>query len=322
MKVLLLGGNGFGRVHATSYRNLGLDFSVFSRSPDVLEEYRKKYGVKETFNDINEALNSQYDAVDIVLPHGLHYKYSILAMEKGKHVLIEKPIASSVDEARKMISEAGKRKVKFMVAEQYFFDAGLRKTLDIISKKSIGKIHTIIVRDQRHFARTGVWRNQESLMGGGALIDGGVHYIEALLDLGGPYEEIHSYTYRGGSTIQGEDNTAALFSFRSGAHGIFYYSWGYQNAPLLPSYEVIGTEGSIYEDLQTKPLVDFKFQDSPRHAFGLPVLNGKVCEGEIYDVFDREISAFMDSVENDTDVPYNPAMALRNLEAVLEIYGK
>ena len=43
--------------------------------------------------------------------------------------------------------------------------------------------------------------------------------------------------------------------------------------------------------------MDFKFQDSPRHAFGLPVLNGKVCEGETYDVFDREISAFMDSVE-------------------------
>ena len=43
--------------------------------------------------------------------------------------------------------------------------------------------------------------------------------------------------------------------------------------------------------------MDFKFQDSPGHAFGLPVLNGKVCEGEICDVFDREISAFMDSVE-------------------------
>lgn len=321
MKFLLLGGNGFGKVHAESYRNLGLDFSVFSRNPDVLREYREKFGVNETFNDIDVALSSQFDAVDIVLPHGMHHKYGLKAMELGKHVLIEKPIASSMEEARSMVSEAKKRNLKFMVAEQYFFDSGLREALRLVASNAIGRVHTIIVRDQRHFVKSGAWRNQESEMGGGALIDGGIHFIEAFLDIGGPYREIRSYTYKGGSTIQGEDNTAALFLFENGAHGMFYYSWSYPNYPRLPAYEIVGTQGSIVEDLATKPDNDFRINGSPRHTFGLPVLNGKVMETEIQDVFDREILEFSQSIEEDRDVPYQPELALRNLEAVLKIYG-
>ena len=104
MRILLLGGNGFGKVHARSYKNLGLEFSVFARNEEVLKEYRENYRVKETFNDIEEAINSEYDVVDIVLPHTLHFKYATQAMEMGRHVLIEKPIASTLEESTKLIS--------------------------------------------------------------------------------------------------------------------------------------------------------------------------------------------------------------------------
>ncbi|MEM4104340.1 MAG: Gfo/Idh/MocA family oxidoreductase [Thermoplasmatales archaeon] len=322
MRILLLGGNGFGKVHAQSYKNLGIDFSVFSRNREVLEEYKENYDVTSTFDDINQAMKSDFDAVDIVLPHNLHLEYSIKAMEMGKHVLVEKPIATTIEDAKKMINLAKKMKVNFMVAEQYFFDSGLRHALSLISNNAIGKIHTIIIRDQRHFTKSGVWRTQESTMGGGALIDGGIHFIEALLDIGGLYDEVHSFSYGGGSTIQGESNTAAILSFRSGAKGILFYSWGYPYAPVLPSYEIVGTEGSIVEDLKTKPKEDFKTMKSPRHAFGLPVLNGKVSEVKINDVFDQEIEEFVNSIEKGTEVPYKPEMALRNLELVMKIYGR
>ena len=319
MKILLLGANGFGKVHAQSYHNLGFEFSVFSRNKEVIREHKEKFNVTEAFTQIDDAMNSDYDIIDIVLPHNLHLKYAKEAMESGKHVIIEKPIASTEQEAKELISLSRKMNVKFMVAEQYFFDASLRKVQEILSENLIGKIHTIILRDQRIYRKEG-WRTEKKVMGGGALIDGGIHYIEAMLDIGGQYDEILSYTYHGGSSLEGEDSSAALFSFRSGAHGIFYYSWAYPNAPSLPAYEVIGSEGSIVEDLETKPKEDFKQQGSPRHAFGLPVLNGKVIQTRIYDVFDREIGDFVSAVRNDTDVPYNPDLALRNLKAITEIY--
>ena len=321
MRILLLGGNGFGKVHARSYKNLGLEFSVFARNEEVLKEYRENYRVKETFNDIEEAINSEYDVVDIVLPHTLHFKYATKAMEMGRHVLIEKPIASTLEESTKLISLSKAKKVKFMVAEQYFFDASLQHAIKLATPNNIGRVHTVIVRDQRNFTNTG-WRTNEAAMGGGALIDGGIHYLEAMLDIGGPYDDVKAFSYRGGKVIEGEDNSMALFSFRNGARGLFYYTWAYRNAPQIPAFEIIGSEGSIYEDPASRPLLDFKTQKSPRYVFGFPVLNGEVSRVKVVDVFDKEISEFIKAIEKDAKVPYNPESALRNLETVMKIYGR
>ena len=237
------------------------------------------------------------------------------------NILIEKPIASTLEESRKLISLSTEKKVKFMVAEQYFFDASLQHAIKLATPNNIGKVHTIIVRDQRNFTSTG-WRTNEAAMGGGALIDGGIHYIEAMLDLGGPYDGVKAYSYRGGKVIEGEDNSMALFSFKNGARGLFYYTWAYRNAPQLPAYEIIGSEGGIYEHVASRSLLDFKTQKSPRYVFGYPVLNGEVSKVKMVDVFDREISEFIKAIERDTKVPYLPESALRDLEAVMEIYGR
>ena len=143
-----------------------------------------------------------------------------------------------------------------------------------------------------------------------------------MLDIGGPYDEVKAFSYKGGKVIEGEDNSMALFSFRNGARGLFYYTWAYRNAPQIPAFEIIGSEGSIYEDPASRPLLDFKIQKSPRYVFGFPVLNGEVSRVKVVDVFDKEISEFIKAIEKDAKVPYNPESALRNLEAVMKIYGR
>lgn len=314
MKVLLLGGNGFGFEHAESYRKLKIDLSVYSRNKEVLEKYRNIYGVEKSFSDLKEAINSDYDMVDIVLPHTMHREYAEYAMNRGKHVLIEKPIAHTWADARSMLSCADRNNVKFMVAEQYFFDSSANYALDAISSGKLGKILTIIVRHQQLFNKQG-WRTSETLMGGGGLIDGGVHYLQTFLDFGGSFSRVESIVNKGASSIEGEDNSVALFHFNSGAAGIFYYSWAYRNPPVVPSYEVVGTEGTIYESIDNR-------NTKNRTSYGKPVFNGKVQDIHEVDVIDAEISGFMNAIEKDTDVPYSPHMALRNLGAVLDIYKK
>jgi predicted dehydrogenase len=294
-----------------------LDFSVFSRNEDVLRRYREEFHVRKTYSDLNEAMNSSNEIIDMVMPHYMHRDLARRAMSDGKHVLIEKPIATTLEEARDMIRESIKHKVKFMVAEQYYFDSSLRKTIEYLKEGMIGRVHTIIVRSQSNFQQLDGWRTSERLMGGGALIDGGIHFIEALLDLGGEYSEINSRVYKGKSSIEGEDNTASLFRFKSGATGIFFYSWNYVSPPDVPAYEVLGTEGSVYEYRGERKHSN---NDHPNTAFGVPVLNGTVQEIEESDVFDAEISGFLKAVEKDEDVPYSPELAYRNLETVLKIY--
>ncbi len=314
MKVLLLGGNGFGLEHAESYKRLGVEFSVYSRNKDVLSQYNTKYGAKHGFSDLEEAINSEYDIVDIVLPHTMHREYAEKAMNRGKHVLIEKPIAHTWEDANAMVKSAEKNNVKFMVAEQYFFDASARYTQSVIKSGKLGKILTIIVRSQQLFRKEG-WRTTEKLMGGGALIDGGIHYMQTFLDFGGPFSHLESIVNKGKSTIEGEDNSASLFHFNSGASGIFYYSWAYQNPPHVPAYEVVGTDGTIYESTGEK-------NKEKRTSYRKPVMNGKIQDITEVDVIDAEISGFIKAVEKDEDVPYSPQLALRNIEVVLDIYKK
>ena len=121
MKVTLIGGNGFGKLHGESYKQLGIEFSVYDRNPEVLEYYKKNYGVRNVFENIDDAIHSDSDVIDIVLPHKMHREISTRAMELGKHVIMEKPIATTFEEATEIIEASVKNHVKFMVAEQYNF---------------------------------------------------------------------------------------------------------------------------------------------------------------------------------------------------------
>ncbi|PYB68515.1 gfo/Idh/MocA family oxidoreductase [Thermoplasma sp. Kam2015] len=317
MNILLIGGNGFGKVHAETYRRLGFDFSVYDRNDQVLNLYRKDYGIHGTYSDLTEALSSNSDIVDIVLPHHLHYEVAMKALEAGKHVLIEKPITGRIDEAIKLINQSKRRNLKFMVAEQFFFDPSFKRAMEAIENGKIGSIRTIIVRDQQRYDAPG-WRSRRSEMMGGSLIDGGVHFLELFLDFGGEWKDISCHNYKGGTSLEGEDNTAALFTFRNGAYGIFYYSWSYQDPPRLPAYEVIGTDGSIYEMAGSSLMKP----DEIRTVLNPPVLNGTMLNVEWKDVYESEIGGFIESVEKDIDVPYPPENALRNLDVVLEMYRR
>jgi predicted dehydrogenase len=321
MKAVLIGGNGFGSIHADSYRRLRIPFSVFDRNPAVLESYRRDFGVIDAYQNLDEALNSDAEMVDIVLPHNMHRDVSIKAMRAGKHVLIEKPIATSLQDAREMLEEARRNHVKLMVAEQYYFDQSIATAKQLVRQNKIGDIHSVIVREQRSHNKPG-WRNNINIMGGGALIDGGIHLIDVLLDICGGYEEICSTTYRGGSPLEGEDSVMATFKFRQGLSGFLFYSWAYPFAPSLPSYEIVGSEGSIVEDTGTRPGDRFNSGKGVRYVFGMPVLNGKKVDVKVNDVFDSEISGFARSIEKNADPPYPIENAMRNLEAVMRIYNR
>lgn len=320
MKVTVIGANGFGKIHMASWNRMGVELEIFSRSQAARDQAASTYGAVKSYSSIDEALSSGAEIVDIILPHNMHRDVAVEAMRRGKHVLLEKPIATDIAEAEEMIAESRKQNVKFMVAEQYYFDSASAWVRDAIASGSVGKVNAVIIRDQRFFAGEG-WRRVADVMGGGALVDGGIHYVDTLLNFGGGYSDVKSFTSKGGAPIEEDDTAFALFRFDSGAIGSLFYCWSYRNAVRVPAYEVIGTDGSIVEDMNTKPLVDFKYMEGTRHAFGRPVLNGSVVDIEIGDAFDAEIGGFLASVEKNEKVPFSPELALRDLRAVKDIYS-
>ncbi|SMD30584.1 Gfo/Idh/MocA family protein [Picrophilus oshimae] len=313
MKILVVGINGFGMRHLSAIKNM--DIYVMERKENVIAEAKSRYDIKRVFNDYNEALNSDADIVDLVVPHNLHRDLAIKAMEHKKHVLVEKPIATTLDDGKAMIDVSRKNRVKFMVAEQYFFDPYATEARRLIQNNAIGDVKTVIVRDQRFFDHGG-WRLNRESMGGGALIDGGIHFIDTLLNFAGDYSDVRSIINHGGTDLEGEDNINALFKFKNGAAGLFFYSWAYRFSPRLPAFEIIGENGSMYEDSSSK----ISWDSGIRTAYGGLIMNGKKVDVRPYDIFEKEISSFAESIENDNDVPFSPELELRDLKAVLDIY--
>ncbi len=315
MKILVVGVNGFGKMHLSAIKDM--DISIVERNNDVINDVTKKFDIKKVYNNYDDALKDNFDIVDLTVPHYLHKEMAIKAMKNKINVLMEKPIATNIEDAEEIIDASKKYNVKFMVTDQYFFDPSVRSAIKLIKNNEIGNINTIIVRDQRFFDHEG-WRQNTKNMGGGALIDGGIHFIDTLLNFGGEYLKIYSSNSHLGSVINGEDTTSALFKFKNGATGLFFYSWSYYDPPELPAFEIIGSKGSIYEDYKSR--TSWGLDDKIRTVYGDLIMNGKNMNIKKYDVYTEEIKEFEDSIKNNKEVPFNPELALRDLKTVLNIY--
>mgnify|MGYP001772520825 CR=1 FL=1 len=316
MKVLLLGAKGWGKVHLEALSKLNVDIEIMERNREIANEIKSKFPIKRIYDSIDEAMRSDAEIFDVVLPHNLHHDFVIKALSIGKHVMVEKPIATEVSDAIEMINAAKREKRKFMVTDQFFFDPSVKKVKEEIDKGTFGKVHTIIVRNQRLY-KPKDWRANPSSMGGGALIDGGIHFIDTLLNFGGEYYAVKSLAYTTDDRLQ-ENTTAAIFKFKNGANGIFFYSWGYPYFPNLPAFEVIGDSGSAIEDVTKRPGgINFK---GGKRVYGDPIINGVSTDLGLHDIFLEMIGGFIESVEKDKEVPFPPELALRDLIAVKDIY--
>jgi|OSPMetMinimDraft_2_1075162.scaffolds.fasta_scaffold01131_4 predicted dehydrogenase len=314
MKIAVVGCNGFGRVHLRAIRNIGnIEYYVFSRDEEKAKECMKEFNAKGYFTKYEDVLKSDADIIDLIVSHDQHFPMGVQAIKAGKHLMLEKPIARTLEEAKGLIDAAKENGVKFMVLEQFFFDSSVRKAKELLPK--LGRISMIIVRSTNLYQPKG-WRANKEKMGGGALIDGGVHYMNTLLNLGGEYESVSAVCEKYFSGIEGEDTTVATFKFKNSSLGVLIYSWATPRPPKLPAFEIYGERGSIIEDPQTRIVMGKPFGDLILH------LDDKQerIEVEKVSAIEEEIRGFINAVEKNTEVPMPPEIALRDLKAVLDVY--
>ncbi|MDA2935692.1 Gfo/Idh/MocA family oxidoreductase [Patescibacteria group bacterium AH-259-L05] len=114
------------------YRDERLDF-IKKQYPDIV--------LTKNFDDILN--NSEIEAVIIALPAQLHYEFGKKALDKGKHVFIEKPLATKVSEAKKLITLSEKNKKILMTGHTFLYNDAVRKAKEYIDKGELGKIHYI-----------------------------------------------------------------------------------------------------------------------------------------------------------------------------------
>lgn len=180
----------------------------------------------------------EIDAVSVVLPNALHAPVTIQALEAGKHVLCEKPLAMSAAEGEKMVATARRLGRKLMLHFNVRFTRTAQAVKRAVDDGHVGHIYYVrsIWNRRRGIPRLGGWFTQKQLSGGGALIDLGVHRLDlALWMMGYPKPvSVTGATYdhlgkmiaeREGKAFDVDDLAAAFVRFENGASLSLDTSW-------------------------------------------------------------------------------------------------
>jgi UDP-N-acetyl-2-amino-2-deoxyglucuronate dehydrogenase len=253
----LVGCGRFATFHARAARRLGgaVRIAFASRDPTRAEAYRRRFGGFAAFGSYEAAAaDPRIDALVVCTPHHLHEAHARLAAEHGKAILLEKPIARTLDEADAIISAADAAGVVLMVAENVHFAPGFVAARAYLRDGAIGAVRQIVVA-VRGYRQPSGWRSRRAETGGGLLIDGGIHYLHLLRDWAGPVDSVVAAappnTF---PDSEGEDTVFLLLRFRSGAVAAFVNSVA---APALRRSQwawLTGTEGSLGLDHRGRAL--------------------------------------------------------------------
>lgn len=187
-------------------------------APRVLADYRELLALAEI------------EAVLLALPIHLTAPITLDAARAGKHVLLEKPIGTNLEQARQLKEQLVYLPVTTLVGENFRYRADLRQARALIHAGELGelillRLHALARVDTgklNDFAST-PWRHDNQYRGG-TILDGGVHHAAALRDLGGEVEWVQAFARYGDSQLGGQTTISMNLRFRSGALGSYLYS--------------------------------------------------------------------------------------------------
>jgi predicted dehydrogenase len=195
-------GGGFGRNHILAYRVCdGVEVAAFcQRTGSTAEDIAREFHIPHVFTDYRELLQlKEIDAVSIATPPYLHYPIAMEALDRGIHVLCEKPLAMNRDEAAAMLAKAEETKRVHMTAFNFRFIPAMRRMKELLEEGYVGDrifhVDSVWLVERRADPDWAVgWRHKRELAGAGVLGDTGVHLIDWVLWLVGSFRKVCGHT--------------------------------------------------------------------------------------------------------------------------------
>lgn len=217
-------------------------------SLDRLRERHAAVAEVPSFGDYRDLLAQvPMDAVQISTPHTLHFEQIMAALDRGLHVLCEKPMVCTVAHARQVIARAEAVGRILMVAYQRHLMPQFRYIRNQIMAGELGQIQFVsALQDQAWYRGTrGSWRQQLALSGGGQLNDSGSHLLDIMLWMTGlEVEEVQAFVEDFESEV--DINSALSLRFRNGAMGNLSIVGNSPTGGMWEDITIWGTKAVVY----------------------------------------------------------------------------
>lgn len=218
-------------------------FSLFSNDYSRAQTLATKFAIPNWFNNYNEFLKSDIQAVYIGSKNSDHYAQVIKAAEAGKHILCEKPMSITSAQAKEMIDVCKKNNVQLAVNYTYRFHPLIIKAKEILDSQMLGKLVSININFNVDFAPGENFRFNKKESGGGALRDIGTHTIDLLRYFGGEIKEINGVVSNIIYKSEVDDFSSAIVKFEKSGYG--YFNVSFNNKKAFNRIEILGYQGSM-----------------------------------------------------------------------------
>lgn len=329
---------GCGRVapnHVDGFQCCPMSDLVWAcdRDPQVLEAFARDYAIPKMTLDYRDVLADPHvHSVSIMVDHAQHAQLVREALCANKHVLVEKPLALDLEEARALCALAQTRERILAVVSQHRYDPLIKLVKQLLQRGDLGQLiaiwTTFQCRREAEYYTESYWRGTWAGEGGSVLINQAYHCVDVMTWLGGDVAEVQGMraTLKLGKVIETEDTLCGMVRFANGALGSLAMTSA-SDVFWQTRINVVGTAGSLCFDIDhpdtlhfyqvappVKQVIEAFLAESGGHHAPPP---GK----DYYGISHRyQIDEFVRAVAGGPSVTVDGFASLPTLRTILELY--
>ncbi|MBS3168165.1 Gfo/Idh/MocA family oxidoreductase [Candidatus Woesearchaeota archaeon] len=317
MKIGVIGVGNMGRHHVRLYKELGVLCCISDINGELAKQVSEKYGCNY-YEDYNEMLNNEkLDAVSVAVPTSLHKKVSIDVISKGVNLLIEKPIAENLKDAKDIIDAAKERGLKLMVGHVERFNPAVQRLKKILDEGKLGKVTSVVAK------RVGLFPSQ--VRDANIIIDLAVHDIDVMNFLFGSCGKIVGSS--GGVALDaGREDYAHIMLDYNGIGNFIQVNW---ITPIkIRQLSITGTKGHAELNYLTQELVLYETNYEKEFdnygdfivKFGVPAKIRMEFPHE--EPLKNELKEFISCLKENRQPQVDPENAFNVLSLAIDALGK
>ncbi|HVC33356.1 MAG TPA: Gfo/Idh/MocA family oxidoreductase [Chloroflexota bacterium] len=249
LRVVVVGCGAIARAHVPAI--LAADdvdlVGLFDQDQARAREMASQHGNPRVYGSWREVLDDPgVECVDLLLPHNAHYQVALEAANAGKHLVVEKPIATSLSEVDDMIAAAQRNGVVLMTCHTVLFEPGAQKVEEVVRSGAIGDIYLAQTIGLEGPSTVSVRPWLANSRGGGVLMAQAIHQVYFLQHIMGPVASVSAVIGKRKIVPMTTDDTClALLAFTSGAVAEITSTFGQHVGPFSRGTYFYGSEGFV-----------------------------------------------------------------------------